>query len=170
MRWYNSNNEECVLQLACNWPVNVCRPQSFNRSGLLSYCSRTTGGAEDSFSTFPGLTSTIFVEFIVKRQKIYLLYLVTPQHSKAPMLFWLIKAFSLTGTQLISGSLMWRSDVTTLDMFVFEEKRNMYTFVLFSKESKDFSLANVFSLFFFWQVYFGHQHFTSYLYLLDATV
>lgn len=51
MRWYNSNNEECVLQLACNWPVNVCRPQSFNRSGRLSYCSRPTGGAGDSFST-----------------------------------------------------------------------------------------------------------------------
>lgn len=68
-------------------------------SGVVSYRSRPSGGAGDSFTSSPALTSTIFRPFIVERQRVCLLYLVIPQHSKTTMLFSGTKAFSFTGTQ-----------------------------------------------------------------------
>lgn len=172
MRWYNSNNEECVLQLACNWPVNVCRHQSFNRGGLLSYCSRPTGGAGDSFSTYPGLTSTIFCRtYCEKRKNLSFISRNTTSFRSADVL-------------LVDQSLQFNWNTARFRVFDVATRlpairRDNAGSVCFWGIVKHVCVCPFIKIIFgflfrkcllFSHVCSGHQDFTSYLYLLDATV
>lgn len=138
MRWPHSSGAGCVLQLRWTWSLNVAYiTQTFLGRGVLYYCTRPTGGAVDTFTVFPGLVSSIFEQFTVKRQKESILCILShrniPKRRRSAAKS---KTFVFLENARVSVCLMWRdvflrSETMMLHVLFDEEKSNVCSFFSF---------------------------------------